>query len=112
LTLWTYSGRFFIAGKGGGSGTFGLIKPCFGWLTPSVPHFTLGGTSPALTRWGKYAEARMIFIPVERGQGMVEYALLIVMIALVAIVMLTVVGKMVSSMFSAAVASWQLQAGG
>lgn len=54
----------------------------------------------------------MIFIPVERGQGMVEYALLIVMIALVAIVMLTVVGKMVSSMFSAAVASWQLQAGG
>jgi pilus assembly protein Flp/PilA len=36
----------------------------------------------------------------EEGQGMVEYALILVLIAVVVIVILTVVGKQVSNTFS------------
>lgn len=36
----------------------------------------------------------------ETGQGMVEYALILVLIAIVVIVILTVVGKQVSNVFS------------
>jgi pilus assembly protein Flp/PilA len=36
----------------------------------------------------------------EEGQGMVEYALILVLIAVVVIVILTVVGKQVSNVFS------------
>lgn len=36
----------------------------------------------------------------ERGQGMVEYALILVLIAVVVIVILTVVGKQVNNVFS------------
>jgi pilus assembly protein Flp/PilA len=36
----------------------------------------------------------------ERGQGMVEYALILVLIAVVVIVILTVVGNQVSNVFS------------
>lgn len=36
----------------------------------------------------------------EKGQGMVEYALILVLIAVVVIVILTVVGKQVNNVFS------------
>ena len=36
----------------------------------------------------------------EKGQGMVEYALILVLIAIVVIVILAVVGKQVSNVFS------------
>ena len=36
----------------------------------------------------------------EEGQGMVEYALILVLIAIVVIVILTVVGRQVSNVFS------------
>jgi pilus assembly protein Flp/PilA len=36
----------------------------------------------------------------EKGQGMVEYALILVLIAIVVIVILTVVGKQVNNVFS------------
>ena len=36
----------------------------------------------------------------EEGQGMVEYALILVLIAIVVIVILTVVGKQVNNVFS------------
>jgi pilus assembly protein Flp/PilA len=36
----------------------------------------------------------------QRGQGMVEYALILVLIAVVVIVILTVVGQQVSNVFS------------
>jgi pilus assembly protein Flp/PilA len=36
----------------------------------------------------------------ERGQGMVEYALILVLIAIVVIVVLTVVGAQVNNVFS------------
>jgi pilus assembly protein Flp/PilA len=42
----------------------------------------------------------MLFSPKEKGQGMVEYALIIVLIAIVVIVVLTVLGTRVSTVFS------------
>lgn len=42
----------------------------------------------------------MLFSPKEKGQGMVEYALIIVLIAIVVIVILAIVGTQVSNIFS------------
>jgi pilus assembly protein Flp/PilA len=42
----------------------------------------------------------MLFAPKEKGQGMVEYALIIVLIAIVVIVVLTVLGTQISTVFS------------
>jgi pilus assembly protein Flp/PilA len=48
---------------------------------------------------GKEVKA-MLFSPKEKGQGMVEYALIIVLIAIVVIVVLTVLGTQISTVFS------------
>jgi pilus assembly protein Flp/PilA len=42
----------------------------------------------------------MLFHKKERGQGMVEYALLIILIALVVIAALTIFGTQISTVFS------------
>lgn len=42
----------------------------------------------------------MLFSPKEKGQGMVEYALIIVLIAIVVIVILTILGTQISTVFS------------
>jgi len=42
----------------------------------------------------------MLFQPKEKGQGMVEYALIIVLIAVVIIVVLTILGTQISAVFS------------
>jgi pilus assembly protein Flp/PilA len=42
----------------------------------------------------------MLFSPKEKGQGMVEYALIIVLIAIVVIIILTVLGTQISKVFS------------
>ena len=42
----------------------------------------------------------MLFYKKERGQGMVEYALLIVLLAVVVIFMIQVMGTAVSNMYS------------
>jgi pilus assembly protein Flp/PilA len=42
----------------------------------------------------------MLFSPKEKGQGMVEYALIIVLIAIVVIVVLTILGTQISQVFS------------
>jgi pilus assembly protein Flp/PilA len=42
----------------------------------------------------------MLFSPKEKGQGMVEYALIIVLIAIVVIVILTLLGTQISVVFS------------
>ena len=48
---------------------------------------------------GKEVNA-MLFAPKEKGQGMVEYALIIVLIAIVVIIVLTVLGTQISKVFS------------
>ena len=42
----------------------------------------------------------MLFYRKERGQGMVEYALLIALLAIVVVVMIEVMGTAVSNMYS------------
>jgi len=41
----------------------------------------------------------MLFSPQEKGQGMVEYALIIVLIAIVVIAVLTILGTQISTVF-------------
>ncbi|MGC9397562.1 MAG: Flp family type IVb pilin [Anaerolineae bacterium] len=42
----------------------------------------------------------MLYLPREEGQGLVEYALILVLIAIVVIVILTVLGGQISTIFS------------
>jgi pilus assembly protein Flp/PilA len=42
----------------------------------------------------------MLFLPKERGQGLVEYALILVLVALVVIAALMILGPMIGRTFS------------
>ena len=42
----------------------------------------------------------MLFAPKEKGQGMVEYALILVMVAVVVIVVLSILGPIVGNVFT------------
>jgi pilus assembly protein Flp/PilA len=42
----------------------------------------------------------MLFAPKERGQGLVEYALILVLVAIVVIAVLTILGPMIGNVFS------------
>ncbi len=42
----------------------------------------------------------MLYMPREEGQGLVEYALILVLVAIVVIVILTLLGTQVSAVFS------------
>lgn len=42
----------------------------------------------------------MLFLPREEGQGLVEYALILVLIAIAVIVLLTLLGNTVKNVFS------------
>ena len=42
----------------------------------------------------------MLYLPREEGQGLVEYALILVLVAIVVIVILTLLGTQVSTVFS------------
>mgnify|MGYP000005846680 CR=1 FL=1 len=42
----------------------------------------------------------MLYMPREEGQGLVEYALILVLVAIVVIVILSLLGTQVSSVFS------------
>ncbi len=42
----------------------------------------------------------MLYLPREEGQGLVEYALILVLIAIVVIIILTILGTQVSNIFS------------
>jgi pilus assembly protein Flp/PilA len=43
---------------------------------------------------------RMLFLPREEGQGLVEYALILVLVAIVVIVILAILGPAVGNVFS------------
>ncbi len=45
----------------------------------------------------------MLFAPKEQGQGLVEYALILVLVAVVVIVILTVLGPAIGNVFSSIV---------
>jgi len=42
----------------------------------------------------------MLFAPKEKGQGLVEYALILVLVAIVVIVILVILGPAISNVFS------------
>jgi pilus assembly protein Flp/PilA len=46
-------------------------------------------------------EATMLFAPKEKGQGLVEYALILVLVAIVVIVILALLGPAIGNVFSA-----------
>ncbi len=50
----------------------------------------------------------MVFYRRERGQGMVEYALLIVLLAIVVIFMIDLMGTAVSGMYSSIVSAFPM----
>lgn len=45
----------------------------------------------------------MIFAPNEKGQGLVEYALILILVALVVIAMLALLGPAVANMFQSVI---------
>ncbi len=47
----------------------------------------------------------MLFAPSERGQGLVEYALILILVALVVIVILMLLGPAIGNVFSNVVAN-------
>jgi pilus assembly protein Flp/PilA len=48
----------------------------------------------------KGGEYTMLFAPKEKGQGLVEYALILVLVAVVVIAVLTLLGPIVGNVFS------------
>jgi pilus assembly protein Flp/PilA len=48
----------------------------------------------------------MLFHPRERGQGLVEYALIILLVALVLILIVTLLGTQISQLYSKIVTNW------
>jgi len=48
----------------------------------------------------KGGEKDMLFIPREKGQGLVEYALILVLVAVVVIVILALLGPAIGNVFS------------
>jgi pilus assembly protein Flp/PilA len=49
----------------------------------------------------------MLFVPREEGQGLVEYALILVLVAVVVIVILTILGPQIGNVFSQIVTALQ-----
>ncbi len=47
----------------------------------------------------------MMYLPREEGQGLVEYALILVLIAIVVIAILALLGPMIANVFSSIVSS-------
>ncbi len=45
-------------------------------------------------------EKRMLYLPREEGQGLVEYALILVLVALIVIAILAVLGPQIGNLFS------------
>ena len=59
-----------------------------------------GNVKPDLISWRNKEVIIMIYAPLEKGQGMLEYALIISLVVLIVIVVLAVVGPAVGNMFS------------
>jgi pilus assembly protein Flp/PilA len=47
----------------------------------------------------------MLFLPREKGQGLVEYALILVLVAIVVIAILIILGPVIGNVFSGIVAA-------
>ncbi len=63
---------------------------CAQMTRTTLPHMTLN----------RKEVARMLFLPREEGQGLVEYALILVLVAIVVIAILLLLGPIVGNVFS------------
>jgi pilus assembly protein Flp/PilA len=50
--------------------------------------------------WSGREVKRMLYLPREEGQGLVEYALILVLVAIVVIVILALLGPAIANIFS------------
>jgi pilus assembly protein Flp/PilA len=58
-----------------------------------------------LNSWYRKEVRHMLFLPEERGQGLVEYALILVLVAIVVIAILLLLGPIIGNVFSEVVNS-------
>jgi pilus assembly protein Flp/PilA len=64
--------------------------------------YNIGGIFGILQKGG---EIVMLFAPKEKGQGLVEYALILVLVAIVVIVILALLGPAIGNVFSTVIQS-------
>jgi pilus assembly protein Flp/PilA len=57
-------------------------------------------SSPIADRHSKERRKAMLFAPKEKGQGLVEYALILVLVAIVVIAVLMLLGPIIGNVFS------------
>jgi pilus assembly protein Flp/PilA len=69
----------------------------FGFIGTLLSAYGLQGT---IKMFAPQTNAKAIFIPKEKGQGMVEYALILVLVAVIVIAALTIMGPLVANVFS------------
>jgi pilus assembly protein Flp/PilA len=73
------------------------VVKAFHWHHPLSVQFVLGKS-------GTYQSGKevkdMLFAPKEKGQGLVEYALILVLVAVVVIAVLTLLGPIIGNVFS------------
>lgn len=61
--------------------------------------FRIGWTRPRARRSEK-GDSEMLFLPRQKGQGLVEYALILVLVAIVVIAILLLLGPIIGNVFS------------
>jgi pilus assembly protein Flp/PilA len=60
----------------------------------------MGKTEDDLRKSNERRNANMLFAPKEKGQGLVEYALILVLVAIVVIAVLMLLGPIIGNVFS------------
>ena len=68
--------------------------------------------SITLSEINRKGEKIMLFSPKEKGQGLVEYALILVLVAVVVIVVMQILGPTVGNVFSSIISSLTAVSGG
>ena len=63
-------------------------------------HTNLTGSHTPRRKYYKQEVVTMLFAPKEKGQGLVEYALILVLVAVVVIVILSLLGPAIGNIFS------------
>ena len=58
------------------------------------------GTVPGTTIYSKKGIAAMLFAPKEKGQGLVEYAIILALVAIVVIAVMRLLGPKIGNTFS------------
>jgi pilus assembly protein Flp/PilA len=71
--------------------TLGVLVSCFYLSLMSFPYLKLVWERSGVRRWGSMAN--------ERGQGLVEYALILVLVAVVVIAVLLLLGPSIKNIF-------------